>query len=583
MTSGQSYVVLCILSALVSIGVGSYAWRKRAVAGARGFAVSALSQAWWIVGHALEISSERLEGKLVWDDLQFFGSAGWVVAFFWFSLEYTSKKLRYSRAVWGVTSAIVGGYLLLVLTDSLHQLVRPSVELVQREGELELVYPFTTATWIAFLYMMLLFGASLWFIAGRALRTQKVYRVQNLMVIGGTLIPIVGVTLTMAGVSITSQRDTSPITFALSNLVIAFGLFRFRFLDLAPIAREIVLESMRDVVVVLDESNRIVDLNRTAAEAAGKPVDELIGLDAAEAFAPWAKLVRRFRDVEELEAELDVEAGGELRHVVQRITPIRDEKRRLLGRVLITHDVTRLKQAEAELQRRNELLESLNRELDAFSHSVSHDLRAPLRTIESFARIVLDEKSEALDAQTRDYLSRVLGGAERMQRMIVDLLEFARLGQQPVKKELVEPAALVGEVMDELGPPAALGKLELSVGRLPACCADPALLRRVLANLLGNAVKFSKSRDPMRIEVGCRELAGKPTYFVRDNGVGFDMRDSDRLFGAFQRLHEASEFEGSGVGLAMSSRIIHRHGGRIWAEAEPDKGATLYFTLGNDS
>ncbi len=231
---------------------------------------------------------------------------------------------------------------------------------------------------------------------------------------------------------------------------------------------------------------------------------------------------------------------------------------------------------EARVQDRTAQLEAANQELEAFSYSVSHDLRAPLRGIDGFSRILLQDYAPHLDADGQRHLQRVRANAQRMGQLIDDLLEFSRLSRQALRKQTVDPAALARQVLDDLKPDYAHRPVEIVVGDLSACEADPALLRQVWANLIGNALKYSSQREPARVEVGWRDGA----YFVRDNGVGFDMRYADKLFRVFQRLHSAEEFDGTGVGLAIVQRIVHRHGGRIWAEAEVGQGATFYFTLG---
>jgi light-regulated signal transduction histidine kinase (bacteriophytochrome) len=259
--------------------------------------------------------------------------------------------------------------------------------------------------------------------------------------------------------------------------------------------------------------------------------------------------------------------------------------------ITIQYDITQLKRAEREvrrlnndLERRQTALEAVNKELEAFTYSVAHDLRAPLRAIDGFSRLLLEEHAPHLDSEAVRYLDTVRRNAQRMGALIDDLLAFSRLGRQPVKKQSVLAGDLVRRVFADLSGETEGRQVELSVGELPPCRADPALLQQVFANLLSNALKFSKKRDVARIEVGCQrpDGAGAPVYFVKDNGAGFDMQYADKLFGVFQRLHPAQEYEGTGIGLAIVQRIIHRHGGRIWAEAEIDRGAAFYFTLGEN-
>jgi PAS domain S-box-containing protein len=229
---------------------------------------------------------------------------------------------------------------------------------------------------------------------------------------------------------------------------------------------------------------------------------------------------------------------------------------------------------EQRVQERTAQLEAANQELEAFAYSVSHDLRAPLRAIHGFSRILMEQYAPQLSAECRRHLEVVHCNALQMGKLIEDLLSFSRLSRQPLRKQPIAPADLVKQALHDLIPEID-PRIGIVVGDLPPCQGDPALLKQVFVNLLSNAIKYSSRRAPARIEVG----AQAPVYFVRDNGAGFDMRNAHKLFGVFQRLHNASDYPGTGIGLATVQRILHRHGGRIWAEAEVDRGATFYFTM----
>jgi PAS domain S-box-containing protein len=238
---------------------------------------------------------------------------------------------------------------------------------------------------------------------------------------------------------------------------------------------------------------------------------------------------------------------------------------------------------EERVVKRTSELEAANKELEAFSYSVSHDLRAPLRAVNGFAGIVLEEFSSQLPEAGRDYLMRIRSGGQRMGVLIDDLLEFSRLSRQLINRRSVNSVKLVQSVLDELKPQLAGRQVEIKVGELPASHGDPALLKQVWVNLISNAVKYTRGREPAVVEIGCMREKGEDIFSVRDNGAGFDMQYADKLFGVFQRLHRADEFEGTGVGLAIVQRIVHRHGGRVWAEAKVNQGATFYFTLGGET
>ncbi len=238
----------------------------------------------------------------------------------------------------------------------------------------------------------------------------------------------------------------------------------------------------------------------------------------------------------------------------------------------------RVAERTAELAAANAELAGANKELESFTYTASHDLRAPLRTIDGFSRIVLEDYGEKLPAEAQRFLNTVREGAQQMARLIDDLLAFSRVGRQPLTKRPVQPRAIVEQVLAELSVAQRGERLQICLGELPPAEADPALLKQVYTNLLSNALKYSRPRARAEIEIGAEDGA-VPVYFVRDNGVGFDERYANKLFGAFQRLHRQEEFEGTGVGLAIVQRIVHRHGGRVWARGKLDAGATFSFTL----
>jgi len=231
---------------------------------------------------------------------------------------------------------------------------------------------------------------------------------------------------------------------------------------------------------------------------------------------------------------------------------------------------------ESRVQERTAELEATNKELESFSYSISHDLRAPLRAVDGYARMLEEDHGARLDEEGRRLLGVVRGASVRMGQLIDDLLAFSRLGRQAPQRRPLDMTALAHEVVAELNG-AGLAQVELAA--LPAASADPALLRQVWSNLIGNALKYSGKRPDARVEIGGDQDPEESIYWVRDNGVGFDMRYVDKLFGVFQRLHRAEEFPGTGVGLAIVQRVVARHGGRVWAEAKPGEGACFYFAL----
>ncbi len=234
---------------------------------------------------------------------------------------------------------------------------------------------------------------------------------------------------------------------------------------------------------------------------------------------------------------------------------------------------------ERRVSERTAQLEAANRELEAFSYSVSHDLRAPLRAINGFAGIVLEDFAGFLPDAGRAHLERIRQGGQRMGDLIDDLLAFARLHRQAMRRECVDMTALAHHALEDLETQRAGRLTDTHLEALPRARGDSALLKQVWSNLLSNAVKYTRGRDPARVQICSRVEQGQQIYQVADNGTGFDMKYAGKLFGVFQRLHRDDQFEGTGVGLAIVQRIIHRHGGRVWADAAVDRGANFYFTV----
>jgi signal transduction histidine kinase len=234
---------------------------------------------------------------------------------------------------------------------------------------------------------------------------------------------------------------------------------------------------------------------------------------------------------------------------------------------------------EQRVVERTTQLEAANQELEAFSFSVSHDLRAPLRTMDGFSLAVMEDYGQQLPEEGRRFLQSIRDGAEHMSALINDLLAFARLSRQSLNKRAVDTQRLVRLVIEDLASQLEGRQIEIRMSDLPPCQGDPALLKQVWVNLLSNALKNTRKLNRTIVEIGCVRENNENVYFVRDNGTGFDMKYAHKLFGVFQRLHRAEDYEGTGVGLALVQRVIHRHGGRIWAEALLEHGATFYFTL----
>jgi PAS domain S-box-containing protein len=353
------------------------------------------------------------------------------------------------------------------------------------------------------------------------------------------------------------------------------------------------LNLTHDTIFVRDMSEAITYWNRGAQELYGWTPEEAIGKDTHELLRTVfpvpideirAELLRAGRWEGELEK---TKADGTQVVVASRWSLRRDERERPVAILETNNDITERKRTEEKIRKLNEdlekrtaELEAINKELEAFAYSISHDLRAPLRHMAGYAELLQKNAASILDEKSRRYMMMILESAKRMGDLIDDLLAFSRIGRAETRMTMVSLEQLVKEALSEVQQETDGRNMGWRIGALPNLYGDRSMLRLALVNLVSNAVKFTRTRAQPKIEIGCAD--GKEdeiVVFIRDNGVGFEMKYVNKLFGVFQRLHRAEEFEGTGIGLATVQRIIHRHGGRVWAEGLVDRGATFYFSV----
>jgi PAS domain S-box-containing protein len=372
-------------------------------------------------------------------------------------------------------------------------------------------------------------------------------------------------------------------------------------------AYRVLIESMNEGALTLTADKTILYANQCFARMVKCPLEQVVGSSfrrflSAEDRAILRPLMKRARKSgSKIHVSLKASDGSQMPAQIS-IRPLarNGSDRATIG--MVVTDITEAQRAAsqketeclyaqarehaAELERRvderTRQLLNANQELEAFESSVSHDLRGPLRHVMGFSQLLIEIYAPQFPEGARDLLDKILDGTREMGRLIDALLEFSRLGKQSLTLQPVDVGGMWREILVEMTPEMGDRRVDVTIGDLPSCHADPILLRQVLVNLLGNALKYSRTRDRSVIEISAiaQPDGGSPAYFIKDNGVGFNMTDAGKLFTVFQRLHDARDFEGTGVGLTTAQRIIQRHGGRIWAESAPDTGTTFFFTVG---
>jgi PAS domain S-box-containing protein len=357
-----------------------------------------------------------------------------------------------------------------------------------------------------------------------------------------------------------------------------------------------IINSSDDAIISKDLQGNITSWNKGAEKVFGYAASEIVGSHISllipghllpEETTILAK-IKRGEVVDHYETER-IRKDGRLIHVSITVSPVKDSAGNIVGASKVARDVTQAKMAEAEIKALNENLEkkiaerteqlqAANKELESFSYSVAHDLRSPLRAVHGYTTMLNEDYGNLLDAEGNRLLNELANNAQKMAALIDDLLAFSKLGRKEMKARQINMDDLVNTCLNEINT-AQPNKANIITGALLPVFGDASLMKHVLVNLISNAVKYSSKAEKPVIEIMSADQNDAITYYVKDNGVGFDMAFAGKLFGVFQRLHAEEDFEGTGVGLAIAQRIIYRHGGKIWAESKESEGATFFFSL----
>ena len=595
------YVLLALLSAAISVGVAIRVWQRRPGPGVVPLTLMVLGAAWWSLGYALEISTPDLETQVLIANLEYPGIATIPVMWFVFVLEYTGRGKKWlSRGTVALLLIVPFLTIVMALTNDYHHLFRVSVTAVT-EG------PFPTFKsvygpffWVhtAYSYLMLTPGTILLIVA--ALRMPKIYRRQAITLLMGAGLPWIANILYVTGLGPIPSLDMTPFSFSLAGLALGWSLIRYQLMDVVPVARDIIIESLEGAMVVLDAENRIVDINPAALRLIGyQDASDVIGKPATEAFADWRDVVERYQDAKQLQAEIFLGEGEERRYFDLRITSLYNRHGNWIGRLVLMHDITDRKRAAKKIEEQNLALTRANQELalarakaeeanrlkSHFLATMSHELRTPMNAIIGYADLMLTGLTGELTEKQRDYVERLIANGERLLALINDILDLSKIeaGQFKLIRQPFEPASLLRSVafqMETLAYKKGLTfRTYLDPELPPVLVGDAARLEQVLVNLVSNAIKFTESGS---VEVEFKKTGDSQwSISVKDTGVGIPPHAMEYIFDEFRQVDGSSQRKhgGTGLGLAIVRKLAMMMGGTVRAQSEVGKGSTFTVHL----
>jgi PAS domain S-box-containing protein len=590
-----------IIAGAVTIWLAIITWRRRSAPGALPFFIILLAATEYSLGNAVQLGSTDLSTAIFWNNVQWPAAVVLPLAWLAFTLQYTGRTQWLTRRTMVLLSIVPLITLLLIWTNGEHGLMYSDAMLDRSVPFAALVETYGLLYWgfIAYSYVLLLCGALLmgsfiWAL----MRSSSLYRGQVIALLIAVIAPWIGNAISLLGPSPFNLLDLTPFGFTITGLAMAWSLFRYRLLDIAPVARNAVFESMSDAVIVLDRQNRITDLNPAAQHLLGRPPSELVGHPADQVVSALPAQTTRFRDVREAHEEITLDVGGTACSFDLRISPLFDRSGSFNGRLIVLRDITERKQAMEATEQARRAAEAANQAKSAFLAMMSHEIRTPMNAIIGMTGLLLDT---GLTDEQREYTETVRSSSDALLTIINDILDFSKieadkleLEQQPFDlRECVESAldllaARATEkgidlayVLDERVPPTIYG--------------DVTRLRQILVNLLSNAVKFTHEGEVvLSVEINHKDNGGLvpvldrdglPTYelhmAVRDTGIGISEEGRRRLFHSFSQVDASTtrRYGGTGLGLAISKRLAELMGGRMWVESESGIGSTFHFTI----
>ncbi len=561
--------------------IAYYAWRSRPAPGATPLTFIVAATAFWCATYALELLGGDLATKLLWAKVKYLGVVSFPITWLAFALEYTGRSEWLGRRTLLALSVVPTLTLILLATNASHHLIWTPAVLDSSGPVLVLGGGYGPAYVVHTAYSHVLFLVGTALLIPTILRASRLYRGQSLAMLVGLLAPGVANVTYLAGVSPVPGLDLTPYAFIVSALALAWGLLRFKLLDVVPIARDSLIEGMADMVIVLDANDRVVDLNAPVERVIGAPLSKIAGMQAARVFAEQASLVEHLRAGDDVDREVTLGEGTGAREMDLSISQLADPAGRPGGRLIVLRDITERRRAEETVRQYAARLEERNRELDAYSHTVAHDLKGPITTIAGSIRAVLSG-SDGLAPRDRKLLAMGASSASRLSGIVDSLLLLATLRDQRELIAAIDVRPAVERAIDRVRARADERGMRIEIeGELPRVLGHGPWLEEVFANLLENAIKYAsrKQPDPRAVVRGRRLHESHSVRLdVEDNGLGIPAGMREALFQSFARHHTESA-SGLGLGLSIVARIVGKLGGEVGVESEPGEGSTFWFTL----
>ena len=578
------YVYAAPISALLCILVLAYARLRYPTPDTTALSTLMLAVSGWLVFNTLELVAAGQATTVFWAKVSYPFIVMTPVAWLAFALRYTGQAQRLKPRWIMIYSLVPAITVLLVWSNELHRLMWAAYTFTPVNNWL--AFSVQHGPWfavhMAYSYLLVFIGAYL--LVRNSLTTFDVYRRQSLLLATGALIPVIFNIVYVFQITPGLKKDYTAMSFALASLLFATAMVRYHLFDLRPVARRTVVDSMSDAMLVMDRQGRVLDANPTALALLERTSSQIIGQPVDQVMHEWKELIALIHPEASLQTELCLERGGMVHYLDPRISILRDEHQRILGRLLVLHDITARKQAEAELQRYAQELEARNQELDAFAHTVAHDLKTPLSSLIGYSHLLRTQSERLAPQEINEFLEMIGKNGRRMTNIIDELLLLSSVRkQQDIPRHSLDMALIVAGALDRLQSVISEEHVAISLpAAWPTAIGYAPWIEEVWVNYISNATKYGG--HPAQIEIGADDSVNGQVscrmvrFWVRDNGEGLTADEQRRLFIPFTRLEKVSA-SGHGLGLSIVQRIIERLDGEVGVESQPGQGSLFWFRL----